>query len=315
MSFKKLGAVCVLVWLVGHAVADEGVGPTLNQVDQETLIDEGVLWDGGVVSLGNNLNTANVPSTALNCGFGLIYNRALWQGRLRSLSGLDDGSVKPHSSWDGSSASLGANMNTGNSPSSTVNGGLGLIYNNAPWSNALNLAVLLGRASGITNKEKYTAVDQLNYSFSKEYKSFFFMNGDLTIDYFSPYSHIFVGSSGYGRSLYRSARFELSAQAGPGLRRNRLRATHDIDNHIIIVTQMNGVWHITDKGAFTEMIRYDMGAPFDYLQTITAFQNKIIGNLALQVSFELDEYSVIPPNTNYTSKTNTISSVSLVYNF
>ncbi len=223
--------------------------------------------------------------------------------------------AEERSPWDGSSATLGANMNTGNAPAATINAGLRLAYLKDPWSNVLSLAALLGRANGITNKQKYTAVDQMNYSFSQESKSFFFKNGNLTGDYFSPYSYGVVGSAGYGRSLYRSERFELSAQAGPGWRSNRLRTDSDRDDHVILTTQGNLVWNITDKGALTELVRYDLGAPYDYLQSITAFQNKIIGNLAMQVSFELDYYSKIPPNTNYTSEINTISAVSLVYNF
>lgn len=219
------------------------------------------------------------------------------------------------SSWDGTSASLGANLNTGNTRSSTANGGFNLVYNKNPWSNVLNLAALLGRANGVTNKEKYTAVDQMNYSFHKENKSFFFTNGDFTADYFSPYTYVFVGSAGYGRDLYRGHRFEWSAQAGPGWRRNRLRSEKDTDNHFILMMQTNLTWNISDKGSLTELLRYDVGAPYDYIQTISAYQNKIIGNLALQLSFELDYYSRIPPNTSFTSKTDTISAVSLVYNF
>ncbi|MDF1655394.1 MAG: DUF481 domain-containing protein [Coxiellaceae bacterium] len=219
------------------------------------------------------------------------------------------------SHWDGSSASLGANANTGNTRTATINAGFNLLYNNDPWSNTANLAVLWGKADGSVNKEKFTAVDQLNYSFHKQDKSFFFMNGDFTADRFSPYSYVFVGSAGYGRDLYRSQKIVLSAQAGPGWRRNEVRVDGDPNSHVIIVTQANFLWNVTDKGVFTELLRYDIGAPFDYFQTITAFQNKIIGNLAIQVSFELDYYSKIPPNSTFTQKTDTISAVSLVYNF
>ena len=219
------------------------------------------------------------------------------------------------SHWDGTNASLGANANTGNTRTATINAGFNALYKNDPWSNTANFAVLWGKADGSVNKEKFTAVDQLNYSFHKENKSFFFMNGDFTADRFSPYSYVFVGAAGYGRDLYRSTKLVLSAQAGPGWRRNEVRENGDPNSNIIIVTQANFKWNVTDKGVFTELFRYDIGAPFDYLQTITAFQNKIIGNLAVQLSFELDYYSKIPPNSTFTQKTDTISAVSLVYNF
>lgn len=219
------------------------------------------------------------------------------------------------SPWDGTSASMGANVSTGNTRSAVANAGFNLIYAKDPWSNTFNLAALWGRANGSTNKEKFTAVDQMNYSFHKENKSFFFTNGDFTADRFSPYTYVFVGSAGYGRDLYRSEKFELSAQAGPGWRRNEVREDQDTDDHVILVMQSNMTWNITDKGSLTELLRYDYGAPFDYFQTITAFQNKIIGNLAVQISFELDYYSKIPPMSTFTQKTDTISAVSLVYNF
>lgn len=219
------------------------------------------------------------------------------------------------SPWDGTSASLGVNVSTGNTQSAVANGGFNLVYVKDPWSNTLNLGVLWGRADGSTNKEKFTAVDQMNYSFHKENKSFFFTNGDFTADRFSPYTYVFVSSAGYGRDLYHSEKLELSAQAGPGWRRNMVRVDQDTDNHVILVTQANMTWNITNKGSLTELLRFDYGTPFDYFQTITAFQNKIIGNLAVQISFELNYYSKIPPMSSYTQKTDTISAVSLVYNF
>ncbi len=219
------------------------------------------------------------------------------------------------SHWDGSNATLGLNTNTGNTNTATANAGFNLLYKNDPWSNVANLGILWGRANGEVNKQKFTFVDQANYSFRKANKSFFFMNGDFTADRFSPYRFVFVGSAGYGRDLYRSKAFILSAQAGPGWRRNQVQITREDSSHIILVTQANMTWNISDKGQLTELLRYDIGAPFDYLQTITAFTNKIVGNLAVQISFELDYYSQIPPMSTFTQKVDTISAVSLVYNF
>lgn len=223
--------------------------------------------------------------------------------------------AKAPSYWNGTNVALGFNMNTGNTDTSSLNATGNILYKNKPWSNAAHLGAQWGRSNGVLNKQKYTAVDQLNYNFQRNDRSFAFMNGDFTSDYFSAYRYVFVGSAGYGRDFYRSDAFVWSAQLGPGLRRNEIRSDDDSNNHIIAMAQTNLRWNITDKGTLSQMLRYDYGAPFNYLQSVTSFQNQITGHIAIQASFEVENYSKIPPNSSNTKKTDTVTTLSLVYNF
>jgi putative salt-induced outer membrane protein len=221
----------------------------------------------------------------------------------------------PKSPWDGSNASTGFTMNTGNTVSKNLNASLNVQYKKERWTNTSNAGLQWQTSSGVTSKDKYTFTNQTNYSFSQSQKSFVFMNVNLTIDHFSPYNYVFVGSSGYGRDIVKTPTFLLSAQLGPGYRRNKQRDDDLINNHFVLASQGNMSWNITKAGTLTEMARFDWGQPFDYFQTVTAFTNKIIGNLAMQASFELDYTSSIPPSSSQTRKTDTITSLSLVYNF
>lgn len=223
--------------------------------------------------------------------------------------------VAAKSPWDGSNASFGFTWNTGNTNNKTINGSFNLIFKKDRWSNTANLGVQWQASNGVTSKDKYTLVNQTNYSFNKSLSSFVFGNLNYTMDHFSAYNYVVVAAAGYGRNIIKTPTFLFSAQAGPGLRHNKVREDGNINNNFVVTTQANMTWNITKAGTITETARYDWGQPYDYFQTVTAFTNKIIGNLAMQLSFELDYYSSIPPMSSNTKKTDTTTALSLVYNF
>jgi putative salt-induced outer membrane protein len=223
--------------------------------------------------------------------------------------------VPVKSVWDGSNATVGFTMNTGNTQSKNFNGSVNLQYKKNRWTNTAYVSMQLQKSEGVLSKDKYTANDQVNYSYNKAQNSFIFGNLDATMDHFSAYKYVLVTSAGYGRDIIKNDDITWSAQIGPGWRRNVVREDDTPTNRFIITTQTNVAWSLTKAGTLTETARFDYGKPYNYFQTVTAFTNKIIGNLAMQVSFELDYYSAIPPMSSNTKKTDTTTALSLVYNF
>ncbi len=223
--------------------------------------------------------------------------------------------AKPTSHWAGSNAQLGLVLNTGNTESTNFSSGINLLYKRGSWANTAQLQLQLNRSQGLLTKERYYAADQAQYSFSKQRKNYVYGNVNFTDDQFSPYEFQVISSVGYGRDLIKTARFTLNVQAGPGLRFDDIRSQAKNQKNFIVYTASNITWQVTKSMKFTEQLQYTLGNPYNYLQSVSAITNKLIGNLALQVSYTLQYYSEIPLDSTNTKKLDTTTNLALVYNF
>jgi len=217
-------------------------------------------------------------------------------------------------SWKGSNALLGIVVTTGNSETTNLNGGLNLSYEKGRWKNVFQGNGQFTESQGITTQQQFFLQNQTNYSWGK---NFIFGNLNYTQNRFSPYDYQGVGSIGYGRTLFDSDKFRLTVQVGPGVRVNSIKQENEpsmIQTHPIGTAGLNMRWRITDSVIFTEDVTYNFGNPYDYLKTVTALTNKIIGNLATQISYTTEYYSRIPRHSSHTQNLDTTLNVSLVYN-
>ncbi|WP_423063133.1 DUF481 domain-containing protein [Candidiatus Paracoxiella cheracis] len=222
---------------------------------------------------------------------------------------------KKKSPWNGTNAQLGYVVNTGNSNNSNLSAGLNVLYNKPKWANTFQANAYLNKSLGVVTKEQYFLTNQFTYYFTKSRRNYIFSNFRFIEDRFSPYEYQVVFSAGYGRELIKTKRFTLSAQAGPGIRHDFIRTTRIYDNHLILSTAMTMNWQITSKVALSEQLNYDIGPPFDYLNSVTALTATLAGHLAAQLSYTVQYYSKIPMGSSNTEKTDTITNIALVYNF
>lgn len=220
-----------------------------------------------------------------------------------------------HSYWAGSNAQLGLVVNTGNTNTSNLAGGAIGIYTNEAWMNNIQFNLQLIRSLGQFTKERYYTSDQLQYNFSKEHKNFVYGNVNFINDRFSPYQFQTISSLGYGRDLLNFNTFTLTVQAGPGIRYESIRHQSRDQKNFITYTATNIGWQIAKSVKLNEELQYTFGHPYNYLQSVAALTNKILGNIAMQVSYTLQYYSVIPFGSKNTEKVDTITNVALVYNF
>lgn len=227
----------------------------------------------------------------------------------------EEEAASPNDPWDGSNASFGLIVDTGNSDDVDGNGGLDLHYSGNKWSNNFQATAELSRSEGDVTKEKYFLQNQSNHSFGVMDANYYFLNTNFTEDKFSAYRYRFVLASGYGRKVINTDQWMLSVQAGPGIRHNREADTRDTNTHTVLTTGSNLIWHITETATFSEALTYDIGSPYDYLKSVAAISNKIIHNLAVRIACSLEYYSQIPEYSSNTKKTDTTTTVALVYRF
>jgi len=222
---------------------------------------------------------------------------------------------KPTDPWRGSQVQLGLNLNTGNTDAADLNGELNLDYAKNHWENALDLTAEYAKAQSVLNKKKYTANNQVKYGFDKTRRHFLFLRGGLSEDHFSPYSYQSIAAFGYGRDLINRPGILLSVQAGPGYRNDKVRGSGDVEERFIGTLQVNAKVQFNKNCFFTEVLQYDSGPPFNYLDSKSSFSSFFMRHWALKLAFNAEYYSRIPPRSSHTEKLDTTTTVALVYNF
>lgn len=241
---------------------------------------------------------------------------------LPSLATASDDDDKQHkkeeqadSVWKGSNAQLGITANTGNTRTVDVNTGLNINYAQQYWKNQFQFTTQLQKNSGDTTKEKYFAQNQTNFNLGDSHNQFLFINGNATIDKLSPYTYQLVFSSGYGLDLIKNDIFKWTVQAGPGFRTNKNREDNSRESKYATTAQTTIDWKMTPTVDLSETASAVWGQPSNYYRSVTAFTNKITGNIATSVTFIVDHYDRIPPSSDKLFKTDTTTAISLVYNF
>lgn len=218
------------------------------------------------------------------------------------------------SAFDGSNAQVGAVVTTGNSNTTNLSGGLTVNYTKGPWLNNFQGNGQFTSNNGQTTQQQIFFQNQTDYNMGR---NFIFGNVNYTQNKFSPYDYQAVVSAGYGRTLVDNEKVKLSTQVGPGARINSIKLNNQpsyVETRLIGVAGLNLAWDITDTVQFTENVTYNFGKPYDYLKTVSALTNKIIGNVAMQVSYTTEYYSTIPMGSQNTQNLDTTLNLSLVYN-
>ena len=222
---------------------------------------------------------------------------------------------KKLSPWNGSNATFGLNINTGDTKTKNLNFGAIAQYTAKKWLQNLNVTYQLAYTDNTQSKGIFNGTENLNYYFSADKKTFAAGNVNVISDISSSYRYTVVGSAMYGRTLHYTKRFTWDAQVGPGMRYNAPYSGCASSSRPVAVFLTNLTWDLKEWGTLTENLRYEYGKPYNYFQTTTNLTNKLYGHLALQLSFQLNNYSQLPKNKKSTALTNTTSTVSLVYNF
>lgn len=217
--------------------------------------------------------------------------------------------------WSGSQIQFGLNISTGNSNTTEVTGAINLDYAKNHWANDLDASGDFAKSNGVLSQQKYLFQDQVKYGFNTTRRHFVFARASWIEDYFSPYLYQTTYATGYGRDLINTERIILSMQIGPGYRYDVVRGSGDLEDRIIGTAQINLNVKIGDSAQFKQLLQYESGPPFQYINSNSAFCTKFSKHWSTQIAFNLAYYSRIPPRSSHTQKLDTATTASIVYNF
>jgi putative salt-induced outer membrane protein len=227
-----------------------------------------------------------------------------------SVYAQDDAEEEVKLGWSGV-GELGYVKTTGNTDSSALNGKLEFIRTTENWRYRFLGTVLTTSENGTKDNERYTAEAQADRKLDE--KSYVFGVYRYDADKFGSYDPSQSATVGYGRELMKSENHVLKGEIGVGYRKLDERLTGESESDAILRFLLDDAWQVFKTTSWTNRLLVETGSNNTFTQWNTGLTVSMTDAFAIKVGFELRNNSKVPPGD--TEKTDTITSVNLVYNF
>lgn len=206
---------------------------------------------------------------------------------------------------------------SGNSPATTVSGkfisDLDNDYTKQPWGYTLILNANRASARGIETARQASLSVETQYLFLPKY--YMYANGRAGYNAFETYDRRIRDSVGLGYVIIKNDIYKWTVEAGPGGVHQRVAGTREWQNQLIGRGETDFLWHLNDKTDVSQTIGVESGKYNTLIISGTSLKTNLMSALALKLTIEVSHYTVIPPGSTNTKKTDTASTVSLAYKF
>ena len=213
------------------------------------------------------------------------------------------------SAWT-SSAELGTIFTSGNTDTQSINGNFKTKHKGDVWDSSLKLSALTSKEDDVTSKETYALQTQFDRNFSEH--SYAAIVAQQERARFSGYTYQSTASINYGHRVIKEDNMELDLEAGPGLRRDKLEDTGEIQEEAIGRLAANFSWDIREGVSFIENFSAEIGADNSVYKSETGLQSQLSGSLATKLTYKVKYVEEVPVETE---NTDTEFGVTLVYSF
>ena len=237
------------------------------------------------------------------------------------LGHADDGE------WTGS-GEVGFAATTGNTKSQNLNAKVAFKKEDVQWKHNFYLNAL--RSKGEANGQYDLTANRYEMGASSGYKfderSYLVGAARYENDDFSPYSYQWIVSLGYGYTIIKNQRTELSAEVGPGYRRldSRPYALISGDPPVTTVVDPAAEGNLVGRGlvsfkhkfndvtAFENTTLVETGSSNTFAQNDSALAVSMTDKLALKLGYQVRHNSDVGPDKE---KTDTLLTTNLVFKF
>ena len=207
------------------------------------------------------------------------------------------------------SISFGYVGTSGNTDTDTYNTEFLYTLNTEMWEHNLKFQALGSQENSQTKAERYFLQNKSDYNLDED--QYLFIKGSYTDDRFSGFDYQAAVAGGYGRHLLMSDRFELQGFGGLGYRQNNL-IDGGSEGEAIVSLGEEFKWTISDNAALTQNFSTEIGETRTVSVLELGLETNIIGDITTKIAFQARNNSDVPVGRK---KTDTLTSVSLVYNF
>jgi len=222
----------------------------------------------------------------------------------------DDADEETELGWSGV-GELGYVKTSGNTDSSALNVRLEFIKTTESWRYRFAGTALTTSEDGDKENERYTAEAQADRKLGD--KGYVFGVYRYDADKFGTYDPSQTFTVGYGRELMKSEKHVLKGEIGVGYRNLKLRETGESESDAILRFLLDDAWQVFDTTSWTNRLLIETGSNNTFTQWNTGLTVAMTDAFAVKLGFELRNNSKVPPGDS--EKTDTITSVNLVYNF
>lgn len=209
---------------------------------------------------------------------------------------------------------------SGNTDTTSINGGFAASYEVEKWKHALGIKTIFGSAKDSatgdvkTNAERYFIEGKTDYKYSETAYAFVLANYDD--DRFSDNDYQISVSSGIGYSLIPSDTSTLNLEAGVGYRTTKKEAILTFPEETIDETifrlALHYVYDITEHSKFEQKLSTDIGDDNTVTKSYTGLSANVAENLALKLSISATHQSDVRGDAE---ELDTVTAFTLVYNF
>ena len=227
-----------------------------------------------------------------------------------SVYAQDDADEETELGWSGA-GELGFVNTTGNTESTALNVKLEFIRTTERWRYRFTGAALLTSEDGDKDNERYQVEAQADRKLGE--KGYLFGVYRYDADKFGSYDPSQTFTIGYGHELMKSEKHVLKGEIGGGYRKLEERVTGETESDAILRFLLDDAWQVFKTTAWTNRLLIETGTNNTFTQWNTGLTVSMTDAFALRIGFELRNNSNVPPGDS--EKTDTITSVNLVYNF
>ncbi|RDH83016.1 MAG: hypothetical protein DIZ80_12195 [endosymbiont of Galathealinum brachiosum] len=210
--------------------------------------------------------------------------------------------------WTGE-GEFGFTSTSGNTDSKNLNAKLGIGKKHDKWEHNAKLELLKASADGADSADSMVLTEKSEYRFVE--KTFAYGKLRHEEDEFSGFDHQSVISFGAGHVFIDGGKHNLEGSVGIGYRDLETDAGTE-EQEAIIDGELKYAYKISETSEFNQNFYIESGDSNTYSKSETFLKLVIVGNLGAKFGYEVKRNSDVPVGTD---KTDTITTVTLVYTF
>jgi putative salt-induced outer membrane protein len=242
--------------------------------------------------------------------------KSLFATILLSLSSLALGqaesapaaAAEPESPWSGK-VSLGYLSTSGNTDTTTYKTAFEVAYEKNKWKHQLSGGANGAEDTDVATAESYQMAWKTDYSFTERDYVYGLINWNK--DRFSGVTEQLSESIGYGRRVIESPSHILNLEIGAGNRDADL-SNDTSESGAIVRGGLDYTWLFSETSGFSQKLNVETGSDNTYIESISELRARLVGDLAIVLSYTVRDNSDVPMGNVNTDK---LTAVSIEYAF
>jgi putative salt-induced outer membrane protein len=216
--------------------------------------------------------------------------------------------VAAESPWSGK-FSLGFLSTSGNTDTTTYKTAFEVAYERNKWKHELRGGANGTEDSDVSTAESYQAAWKSDYNFTETDYLFGLINWNK--DRFSGVTQQLSTTLGYGRRVLDTPSHILNLEIGGGYRDAEL-SDLTTEKGAIVRGGLDYTWLFSETSGFNQKLAIETGSDNTYIESISELRAKLVGDLAIVLSYTIRDNSDVPAGNVNTDK---LTAVSVEYAF